>query len=362
MVGIREERQEEAVQAFLNSSDRRSIINACPRFGKIKVAFDIAKSLNVSNVWLMAPRNDIFAGWSSDREKFGYILPVTAMSTFVGIKNLDEDWLPDLVIIDEPHELSVNQQATLAEKLRKYKGPILGLTGTMTNKTKNELYNSLELDTCYTYTIAQGVEEGILVDYQMFIHQVALDNTVKTYGIKKNYTEKKWFEITSHIGEDSRNPKTKHMMNLRLINIIQNSLAKKQKTQSLLGQFKEERVLVFCGVTEVADDLGIPVYHSKVKEKQIFDDFCSGKGMHLATIKMMQAGVTVKPISKGIINYMSGNPEDSAQKICRFLGLEYDNLGKKAEIHIVSTNEHFELSRLKTGLAFFDQSKINFQR
>jgi superfamily II DNA or RNA helicase len=357
-VGIREVRQAEAVQAFLSSSDRRSVINACPRFGKIRVAFRIVEQLSPWNVLLLAPRNDIFEGWK--KEGMYDMDPVWDMLTFTSIKKIDRDDF-GLVIIDEPHEMSVNQQLTLAEKLRKYKGPILGLTGTMTNKTKNELYDSLELDTCYTYSINQGVEEGILVDYQMFVHPVLLDNTVKTYGVKKNYTERSWFEITCNIAEDSRNPKTKHMMNLRKINIIQNSLAKKLKTQSLIGQFKDERVLVFCGVTEVADDLGISVYHSKVKEKQIFDDFCSGKGMHLATIKMMQAGVTVKPISKGIINYMSGNPEDSAQKICRFLGLEYDNLSKKAEIHIVSTTEPFELSRLKTGLAFFDPAKITYK-
>ena len=120
--------------------------------------------------------------------------------------------------------------------------------------------------------------------------------------------------------------------------------------------------MVFCGVTQVADSLGIPVYHSKAREKDLFLDFCVGGGNvnQLATIKMMQAGITINPINKGIINYMSGNPEDSAQKICRFLGLEYNNPDKKAEIHIVSSNEDFEISRLKTGLAFFDQSKIKW--
>lgn len=359
-MNIREVRQQEAVDAFL-ASDRRTIINACPRFGKIKVAIQIMERMNVDHVWILAPRNDIFKGWDDDFDKFGYRPTIVGETTFTSIKKIETKLRPELIIIDEPHEMSVNQQVALAEKLGNIAYPILGLTGTLTNKTKNELYDNLNLDTCYTYTIDQGVEEGILVDYQLVVHKVPLDNVVKGWGAKKKYSEKRYFDAITKVKDDAEDPLTKHYMNLKLINIIQNSLAKKQKTKELIDSFSSERVLVFCGVTEIADDLGIPVYHSKAKEKQVFLDFCSGTGLHLATIKMMQAGITIVPINKGIVNYMSGNPEDSAQKICRFLGLEYDNPGKKAEIHIVCSNESFELMRLQTGLAFFDQSKITFK-
>lgn len=351
---MREQRQKEAAEAYLDS-DKRSIINACPRFGKIKVAIDIMWRLQPKKLLILAPRRDIFKGWEDDFMKFGWPVKNTEFVTFTSISNIThKDY--DLVIIDEPHELSVNQQLKLTLFLKKKN--VLGLTGTMTQKTRDELYDNLTLDVCYKYTIDQGVEEGILVDYQMFIHQVPLDHNLKVFGKPKDFTEDAWFQRYLYIRSISEG-KTKHIMDLKLINIIQNSEAKRLKTVELLRKFSLDRVLVFCGVTEIADSLGIPVYHSKAREKQIFLDFCAGTGMHLATIKMMQAGITVAPINKGIINYMSGNPEDSAQKICRFLGLEYDNPDKKAEIHIVSTNEDFETSRLKTGLAFFDESKIS---
>ena len=98
--------------------------------------------------------------------------------------------------------------------------------------------------------------------------------------------------------------------------------------------------------------------YSEFSEKEIFNSFCNGEGNHLATIKMMQSGITILPISLGIINYMSGNPEDSAQKICRFLGIEYDNLNKKAEIHIRCSKTDFEKKRIETALMFFDENKI----
>lgn len=355
-MNIRDLRQKEAVSSYLYDSDHRSILNCCPRFGKIRVAIDIIKELNADKVLLLMPRNDIWAGWDSDFKDTGVRPSNIQKSTFASIGKLKkDDW--DLVIIDEPHELSINQQEKLAPIIENQK--VLGLTGTMTQKTRNELYDNLTLDVCYKYTINQGVDEGILTDYNMYIHQVRLDNKKPLYRTSKgrSYTEKGYFDLYTYIRKDA---KMKHFIDMKLINIIQNSYSKMMKTKELLGKFSRERVLVFCGVTKVADNLGIPVYHSKKKEEEIFSSFCGGvKYNQLATIKMMQAGITVLPINKGIINYMSGNPEDSAQKICRFLGFEYDNPEKKAEIHIISTDEVFETDRLKTGLLFFDDRKIH---
>jgi hypothetical protein len=68
---MREQRQKEAVEAFL-ASDGRSILNCCPRFGKIKVALDILKKVGYNRPAILAPRTDIFDGWENDMDKFGY--------------------------------------------------------------------------------------------------------------------------------------------------------------------------------------------------------------------------------------------------------------------------------------------------
>lgn len=355
---MRDLRQKQAVRAYLDHVDGRTIINACPRFGKIKVALDIVKQKGYKHVWILAPRKDIFKGWQDDIKKFGGPT-ITGMTTFTSIKKLTDSLHPELIIIDEPHELSANQIKALKPFAKKY--PTLGLTGTITEKTRKELYDGLGLDVCFQYSIEQGVNEGILADYHIFIHKVPLSKDLKekVYTTSKGhrYSEKGYFDMFLKI-RNAAEPKQKWFMDIKLINIIQNSYAKKTKTIELIQEHKHNRILVFCGVTAVADSLNIPVYHSKAKEKVIFDDFCKGNSFYLATIKMMQAGITITPINLGIINYMSGNPEDSAQKICRFLGFEYDTPDKEAELHIVCSDEPFELGRLKTGLAFFEQSKI----
>lgn len=357
---MREIRQQEAVQSFLDS-DRRSIINACPRFGKIKVAIDIMKKMDIKNPMILAPRLDIEDGWKKDFKKFdmegGY-----EFRTFTSIKKIDF-FSNRLLILDEPHEMSVNQQKDLNKLLKNievHKLPhaqpdILGLTGTMTQKTRRELFNSLDLGVCFKYSIEQGVNEGILADYEIVVYETDLDNKSNAYSTKKKYyTEKEYFNLYKYLLEEE----DQYFMELKMIKILQDSIAKQILTEKLIREHKDDRILVFCGTTAAADVLGIPAYHSKSKDKKLFQDFCNGKGKHIVTIKMMQAGITVSPINLGIINYMSGNPEDGAQKICRFLGLEYDNPGKKAVIYIVSSTEPFEKQRLETALSFFNQSKI----
>lgn len=340
---IREERQLEAADAYLNS-DRVSIINACPRFGKIKVAIDILRRGGYKNPLFLAPRLDIWSSWVSDFKKWRYDGDFE-FHAFPSIKNL-EPKSNDIIILDEAHEMSVNQQQKLRDRIPPGMH-LLALTGTITQKTGNELYDNLNLDVCYKYTIEQGVDEGILTDYQLHIHKVPLFSEEGKKFSKYLYVRNL---------EETQN---KMFFDLKLINIIQNSEAKYFKTKWLTDN-AQGRVLIFCGTTAIADRFNIPVYHSKKKEEKIFLDFCNGIGDKLVTIKMMQAGVTVNPINTGIINYMSGNPEDGAQKICRFLGFEYQNPDKKANIHIICTTEPFELGRLKTGLQFFNDKKINY--
>jgi hypothetical protein len=149
-------------------------------------------------------------------------------------------------------------------------------------------------------------------------------------------------------------------MRLARMRLIQSSLAKTNATKRLLAKYKDERILVFCGTTAVADNLGIPSYHNKSKEKQIFEDFAEGKGNHLAVVKIGNTGVTYKPLDRVIINYFDSNAENLAQKINRCMAMEYNTPDKKAHIYIVSSNEPVELKWLSKALEFFDENKIKY--
>lgn len=361
-MNIRDIRQQEAAEAYCNYSERGAVINAAPRFGKIRASFLICNQIEATKVLLFYPRVDIKDGWEKDSQVWNYDISGWEYSTFRSADKVIGDF--DLIIIDEIHEASVNELKKIAKLTKNTR--VLGLSGTITRKTSDKIENNLGLSVCYRYSIEQAVEEEVLADYIILIHYVPLDNLEKNQKSKKGFiTEKQKFDQLHYVMKEAIKTEGKEdwdtyfLMERMLINLVQNSISKKEYTRQLLkNQFHDKRVLVFCGTTLIADDLGIPAYHSKNKEKQLFDDFCSGEGLHLATIKMMQSGITIKPINAGIINYTSGNPEDTAQKICRFLGAEYDNPEKKAEIHILCTDEPFQKKRIETSLMFFDKEKI----
>jgi superfamily II DNA or RNA helicase len=355
---IRDKRQKEFADAWLNSG-KFGILNLCPRFGKIYTTINILETLKPKNVLIAYPDNKIKQSWKDDFEKRGWDDSNVTYTTHLSLKKHLKDPF-DLVVIDEIHLLS-EAQIEATRELIKLNYYILGLTGTLSRNTENTLCDELGLCVLGTYSIEQAIEEGVIVDYQITVVTTPLDNKrVNDYKGKKR-TEKQQFDSYGYV-IDSLERQGKATMFLRLarMRIVQNSVAKMEKTRELLKRHKEERVLVFCGVTKIADQLGIPSYHSKKEEKQIFDDFVEGKGKHLAVVKIGNTGVTYKPLNRVIINYFDSNGENLAQKINRCMAMEYDNPDKKAQIYIISSNETVELKWLSRALEFFDAKKIRY--
>lgn len=340
-VNKREELQEKYKNEWLSSS-RRAVLLLAPRIGKTKIAINIIEEAGYKKILVAFPRNDIKSSWDNELDKLGVLLPGLVYTTFVSLhKHLEEQW--DLIIIDEIQEASDN----VLDRVPK-EGDILCLTGTMTKTTENNILERTGIYVCSEYTIKEAVEDGVICDYEINVHRIELE------GIEAHK-----FNILNrrHMKAEGS---YKNMLKLQMIGLLQKSEVKVEYTKALIKKYEEERLLIFCGQTEIADKLGIPVYHSKKKEKQIFDDFCKGNGQHLACVKLIQAGITILPINRGIINYTSGASEDCAQKICRFLGKELYAPGKKAIIEFLSINEPFDQQRVKTALNMFDNSKINY--
>lgn len=362
---IRDERQKEFARAWIDSG-KFGILNLCPRFGKIFTTINILEEIKPKNVLIAYPDNKIKASWKTDFEKRGYDDSHVTYTTHLSLKkHLEESF--DLIVIDEIHLLSEAQIEVAREMIDKHMefnhigGHILGLTGTMTTWTERTLSEELDLSVVATYSIDTAIQEGVIVDYEITVVKVPLDIKHLNNYKGKWRTEKAQFDAYGWV-INSLEAQGKSTMFLRLarMRVIQNSVAKMEKTRELLKKHKDERVLVFCGVTKIADQLGIPSYHSKKDEKQKFEDFASGKGKHMAVVKIGNTGVTYKPLNRVIINYFDSNAENLAQKINRCMAMEYNNPDKRAQIYIVCSDEDVEARWLKKALEFFDKSKIKF--
>ena len=356
-MSLRNKRQEEFANIWLES-DRFGILNLCPRFGKIYTTINILEKLDKNiNILIAYPDIKIKESWEADFKTRKYKNKNIVYTTHLSIKKLS-NYFFDLVILDEIHLLSEAQM----EAVRKLVcTKVLGLTGTLSRLTETTLLEELELPVIATYPIEQAIAEGVIVDYEISVIKVPLDNVTQIQYKTKLKTEKQQFDSYGYIinklqssGQDTM------FLRLSRMRIIQNSLAKLKATKKILSENSNDRILVFCGLTKIADALGIPSHHSKSTEKDIFQDFAEGKGNHLAVVKIGNTGVNYLPLNKVIINYFDSNSENLAQRINRCMAMEYNTPDKKAHIYIISSNEEVELKWLNKALEFFDKSKIKY--
>jgi superfamily II DNA or RNA helicase len=365
-MSLRDKRQKEFADTWIKKG-KNGILNLCPRFGKIYTTINILESIIPKSIIIAYPDTKIKDAWKADFEKRGYDDSNVTYTTHVSLKKYVEKQF-DLIVIDEIHLLSEAQIDSLKEMLdnhkffAKTKGYFLGLTGTLSKWTEKDLKQKLGISVLATYPIEQAIDEGVIVDYQITVLTVPLDNTKKQKYKDKVRTEKQQFDSYSWIINDlERRNKNTMFLRLARMRIIQNSIAKRDKTKQLLARFSDERILVFCGVISIAESLGISSHHSKVKDSESeFQDFCDGKTNHLSVVKIGNTGVTYKSLNKVIINYFDSNAENLAQKINRCMAMEYNNPEKKAKIFIISTDEEVEQRWLSKALEFFDKSKIKF--
>lgn len=354
---IRDLRQEEFAKVWLKS--KHGILLLAPRFGKIRTSILALEKLKPESILIAYPDNKIKESWEADFRASGFDDSIVTYTTHLSLKKYADQSF-DVVIIDEIHLLS-EAQIEVCKDLFDVNGQILGLTGTLSSWTERTLEEELDLHVLATYPIEKAIEEGVIVDYEIHVIRVPLDNTTLQDYKGKKKTEKKQFDALTWVINKLQNSGSDTMfMRLARMRLIQSSLAKVKATKALLAKHADERVLVFCGVTKIADNLGIPSYHSKSSEKQLFEDFAEGKGNHLAVVKIGNTGVTYKPLNKVIINYFDSNAENLAQKINRCMAMEYNTPDKKAHIYIVSTTEPTELKWLSKALEFFDTNKIKY--
>jgi len=356
-LSIRDQRQQEFADKWLER--KFGILHLCPRFGKIYTTINIMEKLKPAKVLIAYPDVKIKHSWETDFAKRGYDASGVTYTTHMSLKKHVGE-LYDLIVLDEIHLLS-DRQVTAAIEVMEINRNVLGLTGTMTRWTRRALYDDLKLREVVRYPIEQAIAEGVLPDYHITVIRVPLDDkTLRDYNGKWKSEKKRFSEFTYVINKIEEDGGNSIFMRLARMRIIQNSLAKLNKTKQLLKELQNERILVFCGVTAVADNLGIPVYHSKSGEKKVFDDFAEGVGNQLAVIKIGNTGVTYKPLNKVIINSFDSNAENLAQRINRCMSMEYDNPDKKAEIYIISSTEETEDKWLEKALEFFDKSKVEY--
>lgn len=339
----------------------KGIMYLCPRFGKIKTTINCLKEKD--KVIIAYPEVSIKKSWTGDFKKWKFKGKDINYTTYMSFKKLKGPC--DVLVLDEVHLISPAQMIHIANYINNNAiEKVIALTGTLAEDTEKNLLEVLRLPVLVKYSIDEAIRDGVVTDYRIEVRTIPLstvkDTKVKWVGGEFMTSEKQSFDHISNKIEYEQNPIKRKMLRLNRMNIIKKSKAKVNLTKNILEEFKNKRVLVFTGLTEVADSLGIDSFHSKNKDVDKALSFISGKTDKLAVVKQLNTGVTFKSLDTAVINFFDSNSENMAQRISRITCLEYNNKEKIANIIIVSSNEQVELGWLNKALSFFDSKKIKF--
>jgi superfamily II DNA or RNA helicase len=363
---MRNKLQEKHSNEFVGSA-QKGIMLICPRYGKCRLGFKtIYKTVTKeSRILIMYPDNKIKKSWQNELKevemKYEHDYVYYNYSSIHKIA--DEKF--DFIIFDEIHDTSEKQKG-FVELLVQNNPVIMGLTGTLSNQTKNDLA-LLGLPIISTYTVEEGITDGLLPQFEINVHMVPLDNKKPIYEGKRQgksikRTEKEQFDVYTYM-LSPRNPRPLRgdaifRMRLKRMNVIKDSIAKKTKLQSLLKKYKDERVLIFTGKIKKAESVS-KSHHSKNEEKENIEKFINKKIQHLAVVGIGGAGITYQDLDRVILEFINSNAEAFEQKIARCLNNEYN--GKLAKIDIIISSEEAERNWLESALQNIKKSRIKWK-
>lgn len=354
---IQDEFIEKGIKYFYDN--QRGYANLTMRFGKCRYAIEVLRGIAPNiypSILLAYPDNRIKDVWIEEFNKWGYPATFTTFTNFSSLHKY-KDQRFDFFLIDEFHAASDMERDYCHQIMTN--DPVtktLALSGTVSKFTQR----AWGLKEIAKYSTLDGIDDEILSNYQVTVHKAKLDTTVKTPNSKgKLLTEKQKYDNYSYVIKkwQAEGKDTMHLA-LQRNRLSIASLGKMNCLKSLLPTLNNKRIVIFAGLTDVADRTGIPTYHNKSKNTDNFAKFQSGEINQLCLAQVGKMGVSFSKLDSVIILNATANAEDTAQIAMRCIKLDYQD--KVADIHIICLDEEAELNKIQKSLSMLDKTKIKY--
>lgn len=348
--------QEEAIKA--TEGKQRSSVALGTGVGKTLVGLTHME-LNTTELMrclVVAPKKAIFQSWKDDAVKFGKqnLLGRIVFTTYLSLnKHNPNDY--DAVYLDEMHSLLDSHRGFL----QLFKGKILGLTGTPPKRDyseKGKLVNEF-CPVVFTFKADDAVENGILNDYQIIVHQIQLTDQ-KVYQVKMGNKQYLASEIDNYTYWSRRldvGSGNVHMLRVMRMKAMMDYPSKELYTKKLMESIST-KCIIFANTQAQADRLCKHSFHSaNVDSEDNLRMFKDGEITKLSTVMQLNEGVNIPNLKQGIIMHAYGNERKAAQRIGRLLRLNPDD---KSIVHILCYMDTIDEKWVKEALENFDQTKI----
>jgi superfamily II DNA or RNA helicase len=310
----------------------------------------------LNKVLVVAPKRSIFQSWIDDAEKFElqHLLGRIVFSTYLSLnKHNPRDY--DIVYLDEAHSLLDSHR----NFLENYKGKILGLTGTPPKHGGSEK-GQLVREFCpvvYTFKADEAIENKIINDYQIIVHEISL-GTDKNYAVKNKNLTFKTSEVDNYTYWSRRidvGSGPIHILRVMRMKAMM-EYPTKEKYAKILFNNIDSKCILFANTQDQADKLCDYSYHSNNPDSdRNLELFKEGTVNKLSTVLQLSEGVNIPNLKQGIIMHAYGNERKASQRIGRLLRLNPDD---KAIIHILCYVDTVDQKWVTDALEGFDQNKI----
>jgi superfamily II DNA or RNA helicase len=406
--------QQEARDAF-HKNGGFGTVAACTGAGKTKIAVDEtrdictlkpdAKILVVVPTETLRDKNwlDEFVQW----EATSYYENNVTRTCYASLNKIkDKSW--DLVVLDEGHHITPNH-LDFFENNDVFS--LLVLTATFPKKGDKKEILQIIAPKVYTYTLAEGMYDGVIDEFEIDVLYVPLDGKNKTIKagsktkpflqteaaaykyidnrfneLKFAYTEsyKKWKEAKDQLDfgpfqlrkeyealelKCKKEKDGKYFMWQRYIGIrkrfIENLPSKTEAGKRVMNSFfhSDLRWLVFCGSIPQAEELcGKQVFHSKQKKgekNQAYDDFKSQKTNLLGSVNAINEGHNLPNIDDILAAQLNSQELNIIQRIGRAVRRKKGRL-RPAKVRILCAKGSQDEEWVETALEEFDESIITY--
>jgi len=306
---------------------------------------------------VVAPKKSIFQSWKDDAERFDmqHLLDRIVFTTYLSLNKHDPKEY-SAVYLDEMHSLLDSHRGFL----QLYKGKVLGLTGTPPKFTKSEK-GKLVSEFCpviFTFKTDEGVENKILNDYQIIVHELEL-GTEKLFKVPtKNgghftTSEQQNYNYWCNRLDTGAGPL--HILRVMRMKAMMEYPSKETYTKKLMESI-QTKCIVFANTQDQSDRLCDYSYHSNNLQSDLnLDLFKAGTITKLSTVLQLSEGVNIPNLKQGIIMHAYGNERKASQRIGRLLRLNPDD---RSIIHILCYMTTADEKWVKDALEGFDQTKI----
>jgi superfamily II DNA or RNA helicase len=277
----------------------------------------------------------------------------------------------DLLILDEVHHITERSEQIITGNVVRR---VLGLSATPPDEKRDFDKHRIIQKYCpvvFSYNLDQGVDDGIVADFEIVVVMEPLDNINKTIvgGTKKKpflTTEANQYKYLDQLCKRTMSmtagPNKENAVKFSLLKrtrFIYNLPSKTKLVKEILSHFDEHtRILTFCGGIEQSRELfGEDVYNSKDKKNDKLNALKEGKINRIGVVDAVDEGHNIPGMDVAILAKITSNERQIVQRIGRIVRIRPNHKGLIFILCSIGTQDE---SWIKKALQDFDPQKITY--